>query len=604
MLQGSNRSTSLAGQQLSNFADGADGCSWHIPVAASPPVSSGLPSPPATAASSGASSGSAKACAGFAGWEAEEQLSACWGSRNSSFCSSAGGLAQPVPPWLAGGNRPGSAGSTMAGAWAAGGQAAGRANSTGSRPGSAPCGRYMSYTIRRDAIEEVLAGGVEEAAEQGPHAGYSQPSTGGEAGAASAVAERRVWAPVRYPQLFAGAGAAESRRPQHAPAAAEDDEEEQPQLEEEPSAPPLPCDEPWATCGDAAAHRQLAASAATPDKAVRFVEAMGSSGSVVVYGRVSPGSGSCKGSASSSHQQQWQQQEYGRTWGIASAVCVAALAGSQRAPAGSKFDVAPAAADGSPSRQVSEETGRYLLETLAARRREAAAAGAGAYPTASKSVPLMALRPASSEGETHGWQSPLLRSPTGAVAAAAHSTSAASRPCAARWTGMQTLLGNLQAAAASIAPAPTAGVSFWDLPMTDEEEAPDAAVEAAAVISSGPSCSVSINSGGTLQQQESLELPCRPLSAAPAGARRQKGGSLPAMRHVAPPSNSPRRSAQQQQLLQQQSVPASPRLLSRWWAGSGARPGSGTHTTTEHVDSAPLIPPPGVVRRFAPLSEC
>lgn len=476
-------------------------------AAPAPPPPAADPGQPTPAASSQASASYPALPPGaFAGWDAEEQLSACWGSDGGSFCSTASGAPPPCWPPT---QRPSSGG----GSWSAGGQVQGRAHSTCSRPGSAG-GQYVCYTVRHEKIEEAPASGSscaeEQDAEDGDsgtapsvqHSGGNSTSASLQGGAQAAwggayqpAAGRDAlagWVPTGSPPLpggLLGETAADASE------GGEACSEGQPELEDEPSAPPLPCDEPWEASSEALP---------SPGKAVRFAEPaslyppprMGGGYSTAPAGYCSGGGGSPR----------WQELELPPcgtpAWGAAAAVRCGALAGEQGTAgvgAAEGFERAPAAAWGaSPSRQVSEETPRYqaLLETLAARRREAATAAAPAADAADgrwslaagqpSAAASRAVRPASSEGEAPGWQSPLLCSPTAAARAAARPAGTA--PCTAKWAGVQTLLGNLHiSASASHTAPPPPGTSFWDLPSaSDEHESPPVPVPAAAAVQPAP----------------------------------------------------------------------------------------------------------------------
>ena len=536
----------------------------------------------------------------FAGWEAEEQLSACWGSAAGSFCSTASGA--PAPGWPPT-QRPSSTGS-----WSAGGQVQGRAYSTSSRPGSAG-GQYLRYTVRHETIEEAPASGSscaegqEEEDDGGTAPGSLCSGRGGGAYPGQQDCMAAAWAGARRPVEWRDAvgswtpgGNPLGRAVEAAEAGSGEGEahsEGHPELEEEPSAPPLPCDAPWEAGAEAPP---------APGRAVRFAEpartcvAAGVGGG---HGAAHAGYRSSAGGGSG-----WRERESpmpsrsGATWGAAAAVRCQALPEDEQAagwgvPGGPEgFQCPPSTARGasaSPHRQVSEETPRYqaLLETLAERRREAAAAAAAAAAPhaadAADQAQAAAAGPArsgahaaSSEGEAPGWQSPLLRSPAAAARAAAHPNSAAPAGTA-KWAGVQTLLGNLRCSASPSHAAVPPSTKFWDLPSSsDEREAPSA--PAAPVTQPAPW------TGSHMTGSYSVSPPQNP----------------PPPVHVTPASPAPAAASPKRPPLQP-AVEASPRspsgrLLARWLPGGKAPMRRGEA-------ASPPRPPSGLIRSCAPLGE-
>lgn len=247
-----------------------------------------------------------------------------------------------------------------------------------------------------------------------------------------------MWPHVPYSPLFGSAGPSEQQAAEL---------EQQPELEEEPSAPPL-FDQPWAQPGADGCDGTTAGLPAAPPPV-----------------------------------QQQEPQRYSKTWG-----CAAAL-GASKWTSESSVEEAPAGAGVSPCRSVSEETLRYqaLLETLAERRRAAAAAEAAEHAD-SDAVPEAAPwlhaeggraeRAASSSSEEGVGllQLPLAGGRAAAVlgarpldaAAPLAAASAGGQRCG--WLGVQTLLNNLRIATDALERKPAPAVSFWEQPVTDGDE--------------------------------------------------------------------------------------------------------------------------------------
>ena len=458
----------------------------------------------------------------FAGWEAEGQLSACWGSsRGSSFSSGSAGHPYQPPCWPPGASRPCSAGGATpsGGSYTSGVGAASRI----ARPASAllaPGGGYLQYTVWGQPIVEEhasgnQAGGADEnaaarvasraasyccgsASRQGSIAPTRPPSPGLQStsvwmcGAGDAAAPQLAAAPAQQVDGWARV----SYPPLHCPPAATadapeaEDSEEHSSLTDEPSAPPL-YNEPWAEdC------RQEGSSSGSP------------------AGNTAHSTGAPA------------------TWGAAAAAAADGLHGDSRsAPSATGFLLVPVSGTASPARQVSEETGRYqaLLGTLAARRREAAAARASgacfaathqqppgqqeqhqpqglrserrrqdqhqerqawsahapAQPAAGLATPVAArstCSPLSSLLTSHQAVPPRRR----AAEAAVDQWGGLPGPaCSPRWTGMQTFLGNIRKQAEVQPPKPLLPGGFWAQPLTSEDEA---AAEAAAEAADRDAC--------------------------------------------------------------------------------------------------------------------
>lgn len=335
----------------------------------------------------------------------------------------------------------------------------------------------MQYTVRSDSILGAPAGGG--LAARGGSTGDSLPllHAGVPTGLAPAhlppgspasEAEQHgaaAWAP--YPTLYGSQG--------WPPGGAEASEEQEgslgshAELEEEPSAPPLPGDQSWAD-GGCSEPAEAARSRTVGGPAVRSgMPAGGAHGSPPCNGSVPA---PCGG------------------WGAAGAV-IAAAAADWRWTSESSVG-APLVAEGR-SRQVSEETGRYqaLLETLAARRREALGPAADGGPCISAgSEQFAALQglhmagdephPASSVGREAWLESRLLRAqaaPEHVQAPAAQQAAHSGSPARAKWAGVRTLLTNLSKSAEGWPEHQrVAGLSFWEQPVTEEEEEGEAAV--------------------------------------------------------------------------------------------------------------------------------
>lgn len=303
------------------------------------------------------------------------------------------------------------------------------------------------------------------------------------------------WSAVRYSQLHQ-AGAEEI----------EEEGEEERRLTDEPSAPPM-YNEPWATEGCLDSDAPLGHSSPAAAKTVRFAEGSGGQGD----GSRS-GAGADGGPASSPWSPSSQPACHGNSWGAAAAVCGAALTGGvlrwSSETCCSQGD--GQAGSSSPSRQISEETARFqrLLDTLAARRREAAIAvgsrsppdsrppscirgeartyvaamsasgaagersaavcgisGSGGAAWPDVTLPCAAPRqPEAGQWQT-GWA--LHLSPAG-DAAEQQRLLPLTLPVSAPWPGMSTFLGNLRKAA-EVQPRPQGG--FWDQPVTEDDEA-------------------------------------------------------------------------------------------------------------------------------------
>ena len=512
----------------------------------------------------------------FAGWEAEEQLSARWGSAGSagsSFSSHSGSHVYSPPqrqPWLGVLPSPG-----------AGGGSVGESSRLGS-PGNAAGSEYMQYTVRSDSIWGAPAGymAVPEGSSAG---GRTLPlGTGLLAGPAAASSpdssptshcakyQAAAWEAPRYPPLYGSQGWA----PGSLEAAEQQGSEgSQAELEDEPSAPPLPDDEPWAGDDD------HLGSAAAPAAATSSPAPGGS-----------PAQPNLAGGAA--HDATLLAPHSG--WGAAGAVGTAMAADwrwSSESSVGARL-----VASVHPSRQVSEETGRYqaLLETLAARRREALSPAAAAGGAGSRAAPgphptKQALHPAADglplsgiSGGSEEWpESPLLqaRGATQPVSAsAARPTAGSGSPARAKWSGVQTLLTNLSKSAEGWRerkPAP--GLSFWDQPVTEEEEA------------AGPPCSSGSNEGckGSVgaARPSSLAVVQPAVLAYPEGrqptspaAHRPRASSPAGSRPSASPPS-----------------PAS-RLLSRTGQWVGGSPSASS------ADASTLLPR-GLTTKFAPLGE-
>lgn len=562
------------------------GSSWAIAATggthASPaPHSSGAASPLSQASLSSSAGGGPPAAASptasghFAGWEAEEQLSAHWGSEGSSFSSHSGSGSHVYSPpqrqpWLGGLPSPG-----------AGGGSVGESSRPGS-PGNAAGSEYMQYTVRSDSILGAPAGYM--AVPEGSSAGARTLPLGtgllaGPAAASSpdsspasncAQHQAAAWEPPRYPLLYGSQGWA----PGSLEAAEQQGSEgSQGELEHEPSAPPLPDDEPWAGDDD---HQGSAAAAAA------------AAGSPVPGG--SPAQPSLAGGAA--HDATLSAPHGG--WGAAGAVGTA-MAADWRWSSESSVG-APLVAGVHPSRQVSEETGRYqaLLETLAARRREAlspapAAGGAGSgaapgpYPTkqalhpAADSLPLCSI-----SGGSEEWpESPLPQAQDATQSlssSAARPAAGSGSPARAKWSGVQTLLTNLSKSAEGWRErTPAAGLSFWDQPLTEEEEAV------------GAPCSSGSNEGR--KGSVGAACPSSPAVVQPAVLARPEGLQPTSPAAHRPCASSPTGSSPS-------ASPPSPaaRLLSRAWQLVGGSPSASS------ADGC-TSPPRGLTAKFAPLRE-
>lgn len=354
--------------------------------------------------------------------------------------------------------------------------------------------QHRHYTVRPDdcAVLEVPDGdcGNGQGGVEAPYAVQRSPTS---SCYPQLPQQSSVWVPVCYPQLHAPG-------PQQAAASAGgwgemqrgfvDAEGSQEGLEEEPSAPPM-SSEAWAAEEDGAGAAVLPLPSASPaTRAVRFAEPAAPGGfSGKPCGGASPaasgGSGACC-SPAVQHADPGPWSDYGASWGVASTLCAAPI-GSLRWTSETAASACGEEGASPPSREVSEETVRYqaLLATLAARRREPAVAAAPAAPTW-QSAPA---RQASTEAEEAGWQSPLLQvQPAwagGEQAQCLPRAAASGPPSPARWAGVQTLLNNLGKSASSGATrAPAPGLSFWEQPVTDEDEVPAPALAPPPVSSS------------------------------------------------------------------------------------------------------------------------
>lgn len=506
----------------------------------------------------------------FGGWEAEEQLSARWGSAGSSFSSQSGsGHSPPLrQPWLGRLPRP------VAGA---GSLHMGDASRPGS-PGDAAGSEYMQYTVRSDSILGAPAGGG-LAAQVGSTCDSMPPLHAGvptglapahlPPGSPASEAEQHgaaAWAP--YPPLYGSQG--------WPPGGADASEQlegslgSHAELEDEPSAPPLPGDQSWADDGcsepaEAARSRTVGGPAVRPG--------MPAGGA---HGRPP-----CTGSA----------PEPCDGWGAAGAVSAAAAADWRWTSESSVG--APPVAEGR-SRQVSVETGRYqaLLETLAARRREAlgpaAAGGACTSDGSEQSAAMQGLlaagdepHPASSTGREAWLVSPLLRAqaaPEQVQAPAAQQTAHRGSPARAKWAGVQTLLTNLSKSADGWPEhQQVAGLSFWEQPVTEEEEG-EAAVAPCRPDGSRSSVSHPCSPGGaqpTLAAEARLEGRQSRLPS-PVAAREHATSAAGPCSSASPPSPAAR-------LL----------LCARQWVGSS--PAAATK------EGRPSPPPRGLAIKFGPL---
>lgn len=558
------------------------GSSWAIAAAGgmhAPPAphSDGAASPLSQASLSSSAGGgppeaaSPTASGQFAGWEAEELLSAHWGSEGSSFSSHSGSGSHVYnppqrQPWLGGLPSPG-----------AGGGSVGESSRPGS-PGNVAGSEYMQYTVRSDSILGAPAGYM--AVPEGSSAGgrtlplgtglLAGPAAASSPDSASNCAQYQAaaWEAPRYPLLYGSQGWA----PGSLEAAEQQGSEgSQAELENEPSAPPLPDDEPWAGDDD------HLGSAAAPAAAA---------------GSPAPGGSPAQPSLASGAAHDGTLLAAG--WGAARTVGTA-MAADWRWSSESSVG-APLVAGVHPSRQVSDETGRYqaLLETLAARRREAlspapAAGGAGSRAAPGSIPTKQALHPAadslplsSSSGGSEGWpESPLLQA-QGATqtvsASAARPAAGSGSPARAKWSGVQTLLTNLSKSAEGWRERKlAAGLSFWDQPVTEEEGA------------AGPPCS----SGSNEDSKGSVGAarPSNPAAVQPAVLTRPEGRQPTSPAAHRPCASSPAGS-------RPSASPPAPAagLLSR------ARQLVGGSPLVSSADASTLLPR-GLTTKFAPLGE-
>lgn len=426
-----------------------------------------------TSSASGTSSASASPAASehFAGWAAEDQLAACWGSAGSSFGGHSGSASQghSPPPW----HQPGFAGLPWPGM-----EACSLLTVNASRPGSpnnAAGSEYMQYTVRSDSIlgapassapaaEGSSAGGCTHLLHAGCLAGPAHAcSPTGSPASEPAQCQAAGWAPLRYPPLYGSQGWAPGG---FEAAEQQEGEGSQAELEHEPSAPPLPDGESWA--GD-----DGGAESAGPPSAVAGSPGCGGPGV-----QPSPAAGSASGGSPHSGT----VLDPCSAWGAAGTVGAAAAADwrwTSESSEGARL------VSGRVSRHVSEETGRYqaLLGTLAARRQEvpnpvdaSACSSAGQAPySAQQGLHTAGDRPPSGSAGSEEWpESPLPQVHAASQpldASSAQPAAASGSPVKAKWSGVQTLLTNLAKSAEGWRERqPAAGLAFWDQPASEEEE--------------------------------------------------------------------------------------------------------------------------------------